>query len=278
MLFHPWRDEDAELNNINQEEAFARHQESIEEKRAKFVSNCDSAVRDALQQDAAGQDQDEDVLDGIVPIADLDAEKVDEAEQGGFQALEDHQNRRVDAMEQIGQPARTDEVERFLAPGRIEEGEFEQLLSSLNATQSKYLLHLIHSFKTDNLPVYEFLSGGAGVGKSRLIKVIFQGLIRYFGSIPGANPDDLTVRLADSLFGSVIQVDDALVLVGRSDGQVVEPVEVDVAGGRKGEPEARVRLAVEDRRWLRRDRLRRTVLKVDVDGASLKSAERRTEI
>ena len=195
MLFHPWRDEDADLININQEATFERYNESINEKRAKFVSECDSAVRDALQQDAAGQNQDEDLLDGIVPIADLDAEELGEAEQGDFQALEDQRERRVDAMEQIGQPARSDEVERFLAPGRIDDSEFEQLLSSLNATQSKYLLHLIHSFKTGNLPVYEFLSGGAGVGKSRLIKVIFQGLIRYFGSIPGANPDDLTVLL-----------------------------------------------------------------------------------
>ena len=195
MLYHPWRDEDADLIDINQEEAFERHQESIISKRSKFVSDCDSAVRDALQQDGDGQNLDEDLLEGIVPIADLDAEELSQAEQGEFQALEDQHGRQVDAMEQLGQPAKRDEVERFLAPGRIEQGEFEQLLSSLNETQSKYLMHFVHAFKSGDLPIYEFLSGGAGVGKSRLIKVIYQSLIRYFGKLPGGNPDDLVVLL-----------------------------------------------------------------------------------
>ena len=39
------------------------------------------------------------------------------------------------------------------------------------------------------LPFYEFISAGAGAGKSMLIRCLNESLIRYFDKIHGANPD-----------------------------------------------------------------------------------------
>jgi hypothetical protein len=40
------------------------------------------------------------------------------------------------------------------------------------------------------------VSGGAGTGKSRLIKVIHQAGAHYFSSMPGANPDAISIILS----------------------------------------------------------------------------------
>ena len=44
-------------------------------------------------------------------------------------------------------------------------------------------------------PMYAFLSGGAGVGKSVLIKALYQALHRYLCSNEGENPDDTRILL-----------------------------------------------------------------------------------
>ena len=46
------------------------------------------------------------------------------------------------------------------------------------------------------IPFFLFVSGGAGVGKSHLIKGIFQALLRYYDCLPGQDPDELKVVLA----------------------------------------------------------------------------------
>lgn len=56
-----------------------------------------------------------------------------------------------------------------------------------------YLTHLMHNVKSGKL-FYDFITGGAGVGKSRLIKSIFQSVSRYYKSIPGTD-DSLKVLI-----------------------------------------------------------------------------------
>ncbi len=47
-------------------------------------------------------------------------------------------------------------------------------------------MHLISCFKNPScLPVKHFISGGAGFGKSRLIKAIYQSVMRIYRSEPG---------------------------------------------------------------------------------------------
>ena len=41
--------------------------------------------------------------------------------------------------------------------------------------------------------MYCFLTGGAGVGKSWVIKAVYQALVRYLNAFPGDNPDDIKV-------------------------------------------------------------------------------------
>lgn len=49
--------------------------------------------------------------------------------------------------------------------------------------------------KTKHTPVYHFLSGGTGVGKSVLLQALHQALLKYFSHKPGENPDSLHVLI-----------------------------------------------------------------------------------
>ena len=44
-------------------------------------------------------------------------------------------------------------------------------------------------------PLYNFLSGGAGVGKSVLLKTLYQALVKFYSHEVGQNPDDMKVMI-----------------------------------------------------------------------------------
>jgi nucleoside-triphosphatase THEP1 len=57
-------------------------------------------------------------------------------------------------------------------------------------------LYVLSQFKTSAQPkIYNFISGGAGVGKSVLINAIYQSLSRHFTSIPGHNCEEENILL-----------------------------------------------------------------------------------
>jgi len=54
------------------------------------------------------------------------------------------------------------------------------LLRTLNTKQSAFFYHVLHWFKTEDTPIYCFLTGGAGVGKSIVTTVLYQAITRFF--------------------------------------------------------------------------------------------------
>ena len=73
--------------------------------------------------------------------------------------------------------------------------EYLSLLRSLNLRQREFFNHIIHCIKCRDEPVYAFLSGGAGVGKSVVIRALYQSLYRILNLREGDNPDDTRVLL-----------------------------------------------------------------------------------
>ncbi|CAF1035111.1 unnamed protein product, partial [Brachionus calyciflorus] len=72
--------------------------------------------------------------------------------------------------------------------------EYSKLISCLNNKQYRYLMNFMSLFK-NNEKIFHFVTGGAGVGKSTLIKAIFQSILRYNNSIEGNIPSNLKVVL-----------------------------------------------------------------------------------
>ena len=73
--------------------------------------------------------------------------------------------------------------------------EYLSLLRSLNLRQREFFNHIIHCIKCRYEPIYAFLSGGAGVGKSVVIRALYQRLYRILNLREGENPDDTRVLL-----------------------------------------------------------------------------------
>jgi DNA replication protein DnaC len=53
----------------------------------------------------------------------------------------------------------------------------------LNKKQREFFYHALHLIKTSDKPFYAFLSGG--VGKSHLIKSIYQAALKYYNAQAG---------------------------------------------------------------------------------------------
>ena len=84
----------------------------------------------------------------------------------------------------------------FNVPNLNSEEVFLQMCRSLNNVQHTIFIHTLHFFKTmKQLPMYIYIGGGAGVGKSTVIRVLYEGLERYMNSLPGTKPDAIKVLL-----------------------------------------------------------------------------------
>ncbi|XP_069108223.1 uncharacterized protein [Argopecten irradians] len=81
------------------------------------------------------------------------------------------------------------------SPTLLPNEEYLQLVRHLNLKQKEFFLHVLHWVKTRDEPLYAFLTGGAGVGKSVVIKALYQALKRCLCSVEGENPDNCKVLL-----------------------------------------------------------------------------------
>ena len=73
--------------------------------------------------------------------------------------------------------------------------EYLRLLRSLNLRQRELFNHIVHWIKCKDEPVYAFLTGGADVSKSVVIRALYQSLYRILNLTDGENPDDIRILL-----------------------------------------------------------------------------------
>lgn len=67
---------------------------------------------------------------------------------------------------------------------------YRELLRCLNTKQRHFFNHVVHWIKTKDAPLYAFLTGGAGVGKSVVIRALYQTLYRHLNLAEGQNADE----------------------------------------------------------------------------------------
>ena len=82
-----------------------------------------------------------------------------------------------------------------IATHEMKEQEYLNLLLSLNPEQILFFYDVLNSIKTQDMPIYRFLSGGAGVGKSHLITAIYQACLKYYNSRSGEQFDENNIIL-----------------------------------------------------------------------------------
>ena len=81
-------------------------------------------------------------------------------------------------------------MEVELLKGRVSQSDYLELLSKLNHGQRKLFTHIMNMlFMKPDETIRIFVTGGAGVGKSLLIKTLYQAMHRLMCSSEGQNPE-----------------------------------------------------------------------------------------
>jgi hypothetical protein len=104
---------------------------------------------------------------------------------------------RYDFGQDLGVSAATSAVTRNSIPVvRMSDDRFREECQHLILNQLRYLYHILHLYRYScGKPFFEFLTEGAGTGKSVALQVIAEYLNRLFGGRVGVDPSSLKVLL-----------------------------------------------------------------------------------
>lgn len=86
------------------------------------------------------------------------------------------------------------ELNRTRLPELCNETDMFAKIRNLNVKQRQYFAHVMHNLQTQKV-FYEFVGGGAGVGKSTLISALFQAISYRENKLPGADFQSLKALL-----------------------------------------------------------------------------------
>jgi hypothetical protein len=183
MLFLPWSNEEEDLININHEETFELYKDLIKQKRSEYVHREANEFEQAFEEHMEREDEN-----------DINDTNIEYDQDKNEFLIYEIGNNEGDIFVEMGINTRTEKVEHFNVPKIIPNTEYERMIRSLNNNQRKYTLNVMNLIKNDDKQFFHFINGGAGVGKSTLIKAVYQSILRFYNSLPGSNPE--TIRAA----------------------------------------------------------------------------------
>ncbi|MCU7800825.1 MAG: AAA family ATPase [gamma proteobacterium symbiont of Lucinoma myriamae] len=196
MLFLPWRCEDTDVKN-----GFGSFKAHYDSKKAIIDQKSKVYEHHMEELDMARQlaELDFDIFDEIAPNAEQEQR---EAEQEGVTEAERFvyfnpertvEHREYDIGIELGNACSIPCLDT--SGVKLSDERYLEMIQSLNIRQREFFNHVVHWIKTKEEPIYAFLSGGAGVGKSVLIKALYQALYRHLNLKEGENPDDIRILL-----------------------------------------------------------------------------------
>ncbi|XP_071176458.1 uncharacterized protein [Mytilus edulis] len=196
MLFYPWRNElsDLQCGHETFEKMYLTVARLLEKKAKQYegkVMDLEKAIEEA-ENDCNENDQ---IAPAIQQVEMEDAEigPTESEQYVHFNPDRPTEHRLYDMSREVGIEART--VELTNHANRISESDYFALIRSLNKKQWEFFKHVVTWVKTKHEPFYTFLTGGAGCGKSVVVRTIFQALHRHLCSIEGEDPDDIRILL-----------------------------------------------------------------------------------
>ena len=133
----------------------------------------------------------DDQFDSIAPFT-QNIEYQDEYE--GVHDLHPDFNENYDLSEDVGIPSVTTSTEPLIL-NELQDNDYRQLVETLNKRQKEFFYHVLHLIKTSDKPFYYFLSGGAGVGNSHLVKALYQAALKYYNSRHGEDFQEVKILL-----------------------------------------------------------------------------------
>ncbi|XP_071576628.1 uncharacterized protein [Temnothorax nylanderi] len=135
-------------------------------------------------------------IDNALTQAQRDQQEIEDEEEESFMKIKIQKEQEIDIFGQTGVADCSKESRRKISsPPKATKEEMMNILQKLNDKQREIAMHILHCFKTNNLPIKLYISGSAGVGKSTVINAIYQLLLNYFEDIPSEKNNSLKILL-----------------------------------------------------------------------------------
>ena len=194
MLFLPWRNEETELGeDINFVERYWQHHEQIENERLRFDPyNYERVIEEAVdqaEQEIVREEEEEARAAGGLPRPSPDEELENEYANLNRPISQNQ----VDVFQQIGYEVPQNRVERFVVRDIMNDDDFFKSVQDLNPEQRMIALEILRRSKSGH-QFHIFVSGGAGVGKTYLIKTVTEMLDQFYTKWENNDPE--TVKMA----------------------------------------------------------------------------------
>lgn len=198
MLFTPWRKEEKDLMNTFQsfEARYKSCEIQIQEKLSEY--QLGGKVLNDIENMLHNVDA-EDLCTDFVAPGNEHEEEIDREEGstlsnrwGCFDPGKHAPDYDIGLELGIQRKQIDDDISQM---GEMEDIPYREMLRVLNHQQREFFYHVLHWLKTKKDPLYAFLSGGAGVGKSVLTRALYQALLKFYSHQVHENPDNLHVLL-----------------------------------------------------------------------------------
>lgn len=171
LLFMPWRNEIEQIEQVNHKEVYFANRTSIETKKREFnlITQAEmDAIEESLNKNNSEFDE---MLDEIS----------DDEEFRDYDLFQKKKNPEI--------KTNSSKAFKWTKPDPVSDETLNEMMLKLNSEQREIVMHVLHCFKTKtNLPLRIFLTGPAGTGKSRLIKVLYHLITNFFNK---ENPGEI---------------------------------------------------------------------------------------
>ncbi len=201
LLYKPWRKEELLIGNhdsyrkaFDENEGIIRHNMIKYEEFSEEVQEAEELIENTENEN----------FDGLAPTTEQeerDAELIGPTDSADYRFFRppkqgDGEQCAADVLYEAGVSGTTDitveTMSRFLS-----EDKYLNMVRSLNEKQFQIYTHVMHHVSKGNPdPLRIFITGGAGVGKSMVLRCIYQGLLRLTAKKEGENAEDMRIIVA----------------------------------------------------------------------------------
>ncbi|XP_033729556.1 uncharacterized protein LOC117318706, partial [Pecten maximus] len=195
LLYLPWRNEQKDIlgNCDTHEEHYKKNAETIQIKQKVYEH-----FTDELEQAKEHAEEDSFDFDEVAPNTEhVEAEDADVGSSPSEDLIhfdpDSVQHKQFDIGPEIGLGSKTTDIEASAV--RLPDDQYYTLLQSLNPKQREFHNHVTKFIRNQEEPLYAFLTGGAGTGKSVVIDAVYQTLHRSLCSEEGEDPEDVRIML-----------------------------------------------------------------------------------
>ncbi len=201
LLYKPWRKEESLMGKHDRyREAFDEHEHIIRHNMIKYEEYTEE-VQEAEELIETVQNEEHDEIAPTTEQQERDAELIGPTDSEDYRFFRppkqgELEQSATDVLYEAGVSGTHDinveTMSRFLSEER-----YLNMVRSLNEKQFQVYTHVMnHVSKGNPNPLHIFITGGAGVGKSMVLRCIYQGLLRLTAKKEGENAEDMRIIVA----------------------------------------------------------------------------------